>query len=159
MSHVSESRHILMSNENEACHVGVSHVPIFKPVPRTLPAPNFMCPQSDTPPPYPPNTHTHSLSLIPLLTGNHYTYTNKHTHSPHMLCHIWHVMCVTCDTCDSHTCHTWHMICWGTGWRRFIACLKLQVILRQRATNYRALLREMTFEDQASYDSTPYTTL
>jgi len=42
-----------------------------------------------------------------------------------------------------------------TGWRRLIGCLKLQVIFRKRATNYRALLRKMTYKDKASYDSTP----
>ena len=42
-----------------------------------------------------------------------------------------------------------------TGWRRLIGCLKLHVIFRKRATNYRALLRKMTEEDQASCDSTP----
>jgi len=31
----------------------------------------------------------------------------------------------------------------------------LQVIFRKRATNYRALLRKMTYDDKASYDSTP----
>ena len=30
------------------------------------------------------------------------------------------------------------------GWRRPRGCLKLQVIFRKRATNYRALLRKMT---------------
>jgi len=29
-----------------------------------------------------------------------------------------------------------------TGWRSVIGCLKLQVIFRKRATNYRALLQE-----------------
>jgi len=29
-----------------------------------------------------------------------------------------------------------------TGWRRHIGCLKLQVIFRKRATNYRALLQK-----------------
>jgi len=43
----------------------------------------------------------------------------------------------------------------GTGWRRPVGCLKLQVILRIRATNDRALLRKMIYEDKASYDSTP----
>jgi len=43
----------------------------------------------------------------------------------------------------------------STGWRTLIGCLKLQDIFRKRATNYRALLREMTHEDKASYDSTP----
>ena len=47
-----------------------------------------------------------------------------------------------------------------TGWRRPIGCLKLQVIPRkratnQRATNYRALLRKMTYKDKASYASSP----
>jgi len=40
-----------------------------------------------------------------------------------------------------------------TGWRRLIGCLKLQVILRKRGANYRALLRKMTCEDKASYGS------
>jgi len=42
-----------------------------------------------------------------------------------------------------------------TGWRRLIGCLKLQVISRKRATNYRALLPKMTYEDEASYEPTP----
>jgi len=46
----------------------------------------------------------------------------------------------------------------GTGWRRPIGCLKLQVIFRKRATDYRALLRKITYEDKASYDSTPLCT-
>ena len=36
-----------------------------------------------------------------------------------------------------------------------IVWLKLLVIFRQRATNYRALLRKITCKDKASYDSTP----
>jgi len=43
----------------------------------------------------------------------------------------------------------------NTGWRRLIGCLKLQVISRKRATNYRALLRKMTYEYKASYASWP----
>jgi len=43
----------------------------------------------------------------------------------------------------------------GTGWRRLIGCRKLQVIFCKRATNYRALLRKMPYENKASYDSTP----
>ena len=42
-----------------------------------------------------------------------------------------------------------------TGWRRPIGCLKLQVIFRKRASNYRALLRKMTYEDKASYGPSP----
>jgi len=33
-----------------------------------------------------------------------------------------------------------------TGWRRCIECLKLQVSFRKRATNYRALLRNITYK-------------
>jgi len=42
-----------------------------------------------------------------------------------------------------------------TGWRGHIGCLKLQVIFRKRANNYRALLRTMTYKDKASYASSP----
>jgi len=41
------------------------------------------------------------------------------------------------------------------GWRRPIGGLKLQVIFHKRATNYRALLRTMTYKDKASYGSLP----
>ena len=41
------------------------------------------------------------------------------------------------------------------GWRRLIGCLKSQVIFHKRATNYGALLGEMTYKDKASYDSAP----
>jgi len=43
----------------------------------------------------------------------------------------------------------------GIGWRRPIGCLKLQVIFRKRATNYRALFWKMTYGDKASYGSSP----
>ena len=43
----------------------------------------------------------------------------------------------------------------STGWRRLIGCLKLQVIFCKRATNYRALSRKMTYEEQGSCHSTP----
>ena len=42
-----------------------------------------------------------------------------------------------------------------TGWRRPIGCFRLQVIFRRRAINHRALLRKMTYEDKASYGSSP----
>ena len=53
-----------------------------------------------------------------------------------------------------------------TELRRPIGCLKLQVIFRKRATNYRALLRKMTYtdkrrmtcKDKASYTSLPPST-
>jgi len=51
-----------------------------------------------------------------------------------------------------------HMICplaASTRWRRPIGCLKLQVIFGKRASNYRALLRKMTYTHKASYISSP----
>ena len=44
-------------------------------------------------------------------------------------------------------------------WRRLMGCLKLQVIFHKRATNYRVLLRKMTYTDKASYWSSPPCTL
>jgi len=44
---------------------------------------------------------------------------------------------------------------WNTGWRTCIGCLTLQVSLRTRVTDYRALLRKMTYKDKASYASSP----
>jgi len=37
-----------------------------------------------------------------------------------------------------------------------IGCFKLQVIFCKRATNYRALLRKITYRDKASYESSPF---
>jgi len=54
-----------------------------------------------------------------------------------------------------HTATLYNTLHHTTGWRRLIDCLKLQVIFRKRATNYMALLQKMTYEDKASYDSTP----
>ena len=85
-------------------------------------------------------------------------------------------VCVTClnQVCvwdDSFSSVTWHntggrktrLCVWhdfltcacGTRWRRLTGCLKLQVNFWKRATNYRALLRKMTYKDKASYGSLP----
>ena len=60
----------------------------------------------------------------------------------------------------AHYMHTYmHRIAAiNTGWRRFIGWLKLQVIFRQRATNFGALLLKRTYKDQASYGSSPPST-
>jgi len=42
-----------------------------------------------------------------------------------------------------------------TVWRRCAGCLKLQVFFRKRATDYKALLREMTYKNIARYGSLP----
>ena len=41
------------------------------------------------------------------------------------------------------------------GCRRCTGCATVQVSFRQRATNYRALLRKMTYKDKASRASSP----
>ena len=82
--------------------------------------------------------------------------------------HIWHNSSICGMTLSAATGGTWRGWCCApftftvvcsssfvTGWRRCIGCLKLQVIFRKRATNYRALLQKMTCEDKPSYDSTP----
>jgi len=43
----------------------------------------------------------------------------------------------------------------STGWWICIGCLKLQFIFYKRSTNCRALLRKVTYEDKASYISSP----
>jgi len=43
----------------------------------------------------------------------------------------------------------------NTGRPRPIGCLRLQVIFRKRTTNYRTLLQKMTYNDKASYGSSP----
>ena len=43
----------------------------------------------------------------------------------------------------------------STEWRRPIRCLKLRVSFRKSAANNRALLGKMTYEDKASYGSSP----
>jgi len=43
----------------------------------------------------------------------------------------------------------------STGWRRPLGCLKLQVIFRKRATNYRALWQKTTYKDKVSCGSSP----
>ena len=67
-----------------------------------------------------------------------------------LLC-AWHDV-FTCGICPLFMCA---LQFYDTGWRRLIGCLKSQVIFRKRATNYRAPLRKMTYEDKAFYDATP----
>jgi len=57
----------------------------------------------------------------------------------------------------THTCagHDLPLRVTATGWRRPIGCLKLHVIFRKRASNYRAVLWKMTYKDKASYGTLP----
>jgi len=67
-------------------------------------------------------------------------------------CSVLQCVAVCCTSLPASKPSTWNEY---TGWRSLIGCLQLQVILHKRATNYRALLHKMTYEDKASYDSTP----
>jgi len=87
------------------------------------------------------------------------THMNESRHTYIWMSHVTHIL-ESCHTyINQHhsrlVCNTQHKRNEDTGWRRLIGCLKLQVIFRKRATYYRALLRNMTYEDKASYDSTP----
>ena len=69
---------------------------------------------------------------------------------------FWHSF--ICDWTLSNCSGSWKgssLRAYYTGWRRLIGSLKLQVIFRKRATNYRALLWKITYKDNASCDSTP----
>ena len=46
-----------------------------------------------------------------------------------------------------------HTYVYKTGWQNPWGCLKLHVIFRNRATDYRALLRKMNYKDKAFYAS------
>ena len=52
-------------------------------------------------------------------------------------------------------CEEWRYCVSGcsTGWRKRIVCLKLHISFHERATNYRALWKQMIHEDEASYGS------
>ena len=67
--------------------------------------------------------------------------------------HVWQCIAACCNAlqCVALCCSDKG----DTRWRRLIGCLKLQVIDRKRATNYRALLQKMTYKDKASYGSLP----
>ena len=64
-------------------------------------------------------------------------------------------MCACVYIIGLHVCVHVYVHSRGRERERPIGCLKLQVIFRKRATNNRALLRRMTCEDKAPYDSTP----
>jgi len=82
-----------------------------------------------------------------------YTYTKIYMRAYtctyiHIYTHIYVHMCI-------HMHLHIHVYICIIRWRRPIGCLKLRVIFRKRATNYRALLRKITYNDQASYGSLP----
>ena len=96
--------------------------------------------------------HTHLRSHPPTHKYTHHTHTHIQTPITHTHTHTdtYTHVCV----CSINKTHTHICVC-STGWRRPTGCLNLQVIFRKRATNYRALLREMTYKDKASYGFSP----
>jgi len=65
-------------------------------------------------------------------------------------------VCVCVSRVGVCACVKCHIVnTYDTGWQRPTGCLNLQVIFGKRATNYRALLRKMTYKDKASYASSP----
>ena len=83
--------------------------------------------------------------------------THSYAWHDSFICYVTHFMCdVTHFMCDVTHSYVPEAHLWRTGWRRPIGCLELQVILRKRATNYRTLLRKMTWNDKASYGSSPH---
>jgi len=66
--------------------------------------------------------------------------------------HDWSISDMTHFYVTWPTCMTARL---GTGRRRCIGCLKLQVSFCKRATNCRAVLRKLTYKDKAFYDAKP----
>jgi len=123
---------------------------------------------------------THLHAAIASRTCRRYQYgggrrihTRDMTHS--YLC-MWHYAFtyVTCLVSYYPSTRTWHIhivgrqrdyfmyVIWyinmlgcDTGWQRLIGSPKLWIILHKRATKYRSLLREMTCEDEGSYEFSP----
>ena len=98
-----------------------------------------------------PNLQLHTLGYITHCNTLQHTATHCNT-LQHTTTH--------CNTLQHTATHRNTLRCSSspiiqTGWRRCIGCLKLQVCFHKRATNYRALLWKMTYEDKASYASWP----
>ena len=110
-----------------------------------------------------PRAHTHPT---PRHTSNlHHTHPHSHPYPhPHPQPHPDHSHSHSHSNTHSPTHlrpHYWHytdlqvMNLQGTGWRRLIESVKLHIIFHKRVTNYRALLRKMTYKDKGSYESSP----
>jgi len=63
--------------------------------------------------------------------------------SVYMLIHMW----LTCVTHELQHTHEWVMSHTWVTTHTHKVCIKLRVSFRKRATNYRALLRQMTYQD------------
>ena len=101
--------------------------------------------------------HIYFYTVVPL-TAFHCKYVHSHLamfvavfilqmHNSNM-----HLFLHTIQIC---ICFYNGSILQSKGWQRRRGCLKVQVIFRKRATNWRALFRKMTYGDKASYGSSP----
>jgi len=101
----------------------------------------------------PEDTHQHTCTYArrqhtcTQVTAAFHVYTHMNTYM------IFRIMGLFASRHASAHVHTRSQT--TTGCRILIGCLKLQVILCKRATDYRALLQKITCKDKASYDSTP----
>jgi len=73
-----------------------------------------------------------------------------------IIIHVIYDLCISCMICSFMINPNFRA--GATGWRRIIGHLKLQVIFRKRATNYRALLRTVTCKDKTFCGSSPPST-
>jgi len=75
------------------------------------------------------NKHTtHKHAQMPRSLSGKHTHTHTHTHT------------------HAHMC---------TAWRNLIGSPKLQIVFHKRATEYRSLVRKMTYKHKGSYESWP----
>jgi len=92
----------------------------------------------------PTHTHTHPFSHI--CGPSHRAHTHFTQGAQRNAGHFVRYMNYTRSNC----------ICiLHTGWRRPIGCLISWITFHKSATKYRALLRKMTYQNKASYESKP----
>ena len=94
------------------------------------------------------NTLQHAATRCNTL--QHRTYTC--VHGTPVTCHASHLF-----VCGGGrvNIHEFYLLFQDTGCRKYTGCLKLQVSFRQKATNYRPLLRKLNNKDKVSYASSP----
>jgi len=113
-------------------------------------------------------THTYVYIYIYMYYICIYIYIHVHVYTCaciHVCCFFVHLISLPlsiymymCTFINIHTyiqIYVYICIYTRTGWRRLIGSPKLQIIFPKRATEYRSLVRKMTYEDKGSYESSP----